>query len=306
MMTNGATELLRIGLIGLDTSHTVAYAELLHNESHAYHVPGGRIVAAYPGGSADFELSRSRVQGFTEELRDIYSVQIVDSLHDAVKDCDAVLLTSVDGRVHLEQFQEIAIYGKPVFIDKPFAVSYMHARQIADLAKRSGSPCMSSSSLRYAEELTNALREQADGDIIGIDVYGPMALESTQPGLFWYGIHTVEMLFAVLGKECLRVSAVTNKDHDVIVGEWADGKIGTVRGNRRGNGKFGGVLHREKGSRFIDVQANPKPYYASLLERIMPFFQSRQPDIDIEETLAVVRFIEAANKSRQTGLPIAL
>lgn len=300
------TETLRIGMIGLDTSHALAYTELLHDRTHPYHVPGGRIAAAYPGGSADFELSRSRVQGFTEKLRDSHGVRIVDSPRAAVIDCDAVLLTSVDGRVHLEQFKEIAAFGKPVFIDKPFAVTSAHAREIADLAERAGVPFMSSSALRYAEELAAALGEQEDGDIIGIDSYGPLELQPTQPGLFWYGIHTVEMLYAVLGKGCLRVSAVSNEDHDLIAGEWPDGTIGTVRGNRRGNNKFGALLHRTNGSRFIDVYRHPKPFYASLLEKIMPFFATGRPDIDPEETLGVIRFIEAANESRQTGKPVTL
>ena len=52
---------MKIGIIGTDTSHSIAFTELLNDPNHRYHVKGGEIVVAYPGGSPDFELSASRV-----------------------------------------------------------------------------------------------------------------------------------------------------------------------------------------------------------------------------------------------------
>ncbi|MEF3306969.1 Gfo/Idh/MocA family protein [Paenibacillus sp. GYB003] len=297
---------LKIGIIGLDTSHVTAFTQLLNDSAHTYHVPGGKVVVAYPGGSPDFELSISRVQGFTDKLRDEYGVQIVDSVEQVAQQSDAILLESVDGRVHLEQFAKIAPYGKPVFIDKPLAVTSEHAKQIAELAAKHGVAVMSTSALRFAEGLTEVLASGEKGAIIGADAYGPMAIQPTQPGYFWYGIHSVEMVFAVLGKDCVDVTVTTNDDHDVIVGRWADGRIATVRGNRKGNNSFGAVVHREKGSQFVDVYSHPKPYYASLLERIVPMFKGEGAAIDFAETIAVIRFIEAANESRINGKTVAL
>jgi predicted dehydrogenase len=137
------------------------------------------------------------------------------------------------------------------------------------------------------------------------DFYGPLQLQPTQPGLFWYGIHTADMLYRILGKGCVEVTAVTNEDHDVIVGEWPDGRLGSIRGNRRGNKMFGGIIHRDQGSSYVDM-SNAKPYYASLLERIVNMFASGKSPVDIEETLELIRFIEAANRSRETGKTVSL
>src|SRR2546423_14933709 len=98
---------LRIGLIGLDTSHVIEFAKAMTDSSHAGHVREARIVAGFPGGSDDFELSRSRVEGFTQQLRDQYSVTILDAPEAVAESCDVVFITSVDGRVHLEQFRRI-------------------------------------------------------------------------------------------------------------------------------------------------------------------------------------------------------
>ncbi|WP_127579468.1 Gfo/Idh/MocA family protein [Paenibacillus koleovorans] len=297
---------LKIGIIGLDTSHVTAFTSILNDANHQYHVPGGKVVAAFPGGSPDFQLSISRVEGFTETLKNTHGVQIVDSVEQLAELSDVILLESVDGRVHLEQFAAIAPLGKPVFIDKPLAVSSADAQGIADLAAKHGVRVLSSSALRYAEGLVEALKDDANGSVIGADTYGPMEIQPTQKGFYWYGIHSVEMLYAAFGKGCESVTVTTNADYDVIVGRWSDGRLGTVRGNRKGNNKFGMTLHREKASQFVDIYANPKPYYASLLERIMVMFQGGEPAIDFAETQELIRFIEAANESRETGETVKL
>ena len=64
--------MIKIGMVGLDTSHCVAFTRILNDADDAYHIPGTRVVAAYPGGSDQFSLSRNRVRGFTEQLESDY------------------------------------------------------------------------------------------------------------------------------------------------------------------------------------------------------------------------------------------
>ncbi|MFD0713517.1 Gfo/Idh/MocA family protein [Paenibacillus sp. GCM10027626] len=293
---------LKLGMIGLDTSHVTAFAAILNDPGHSHHVPGGKIAVAYPGvPSADFALSYGRVQQYTDELSEHYQVAIVDSAEAVAEQCDAVLLESVDGRVHLELFKAIAPYGKPVFIDKPFTTSGAEAKEIFDIAARYQVPVMSCSSLRYSEGLTENLLSAQDSTIIGADCHGPMSLEPTQPGFFWYGIHSVEMLYRILGRGCLSVSVTTNDDYDVITGVWKDGRIGVVRGNRKGNYQFGALIHRVEGTSYVDASADAKPAYSGMLERVIRMFQSGKADIDTEETLEIIHFLESANNSRVSG-----
>jgi predicted dehydrogenase len=299
-------ESLNIGIIGLDTSHVTAFTRLLNDSNTEYHVPGGKIISAFPGGSADFELSISRVEGFTNELHNNFSVSIVDSPEAVAERCDALLIESVDGRVHLEQFARVAVFGKPVFIDKPLALNSRDAEKIIELSMQYNIPLMSCSACRFAEGLTQTLSDKMNGYIIGAECFGPMHLQPTQPGLFWYGIHTVDMLYAIMGKGCVEVISTTTTEHDVIAGIWKDGRIGTIRGNRKGNNKFGAVIHREQSSEFVDISSHPKPYYASMLEGTMKMFKTHQSPIDIQETREVIRFIEAANESLSTGERIKL
>lgn len=295
-----------LGLIGCDTSHCVAFSRILNDPHNEHHVSGAKVTTAFPGGSPDFDLSISRVDGFVKELREDWNIQIVDTPEEVAEKCDGLLLTSVDARVHLEQFRKIAPSGKPTFIDKPLALEAETAREIFRIADDHDLLVMSCSSLRYADGLVDLLNDTTDGTLLGADFYGPMALQPTQPGLFWYGIHAVEMLFAAMGKGCTEVRACTNDDHDLITAIWKDGRIGTIRGNRTGNNKFGGVLHRQQGSHFVDLHGGGRPWYASLMEQVLAMFTTGEPPIDHEETIEIIRFIEAANESRETGKTIRL
>ena len=60
---------LSIGLVGCDTSHVIVFSKCFNKADHADHVEGGRVVMGYAGGSPDFELSHSRVEKFTQQLR---------------------------------------------------------------------------------------------------------------------------------------------------------------------------------------------------------------------------------------------
>ena len=56
----------------------------------------------------------------------------------------------------------------------------------------------------------------------------------------------------------------------------------------------------------MDVYSHKKPYFASLLEEVMKMFQEGSVPIDLEESYEVIRFIEAANESRETGKTVKL
>jgi predicted dehydrogenase len=283
-------------MVGLDTSHCPAFTRLLHDEEHEYHIAGAEVVAAYPGGSEQFSNSRNRVAGYTEELRDEFGVEIVDSIPALVEQVDAVMLESVDGRQHLEQFKQMAV-GKPVYIDKPFTTSTADAQALVDLAQEADTPIMSCSSLRYAAGIVGL---DQGADVVSCEAFGPAALLDDYPGLFWYGIHSAEMLFSFMGAGCKQVRCIHYEDMDVVIGEWMDGRLGTVRGTRFGRGAFGCVVHTDQATRCGVAQSTP-PYYSLLLQKILPFFATGKSPIDIQQTLDIVAFLEAADESRAQG-----
>jgi len=293
---------IRIGIIGCDTSHVPAFAKQFNDPKATGDLAGFRVVVAYPGGSPDVESSRTRVEKFTDDLRKM-GVEIVQTIPELVGKCDVVLLESVDGRPHLAQARPVIEAKKPLFIDKPMAGSLADAIKIADLAKANGVPFFSSSSLRFGPGIVALKSNDKVGDIVGVDAWSPSPTEEHHPDLYWYGIHGVEILYTLMGPGCESVTRVRTDGGELVTGVWKGGRIGTFRGLRDGKHDYGAVVFGKKG---IATQLGFEGYKA-LDEQIGRFFKTRQPPVAAEETIELMAFMEAADESkRQGGKPVTI
>ncbi|WP_449257512.1 Gfo/Idh/MocA family protein [Caulifigura coniformis] len=322
----------KVGIIGLDTSHSVAFSKefnsvILPNPKdptapktptfapQAKELQGFRVTAAYPKGSNDIEGSVSRVPGYTKDVL-AQNVKIVNSIEELLKDVDYVLLESNDGRPHLEQILPVLKARKPVFVDKPIAGSLADAIAIYELARHYQTPVFSSSSLRFTAgaQLTRAGKF---GGIMGADAFSPCSLEPTHPDLYWYGIHGVEILFTAMGTGCQTVSRTSTEEFDLAVGTWTGGRVGTFRGIRGAKTAYGLSIFSKTTSRSVDLnnpegkpvdpKVRPKSLYFPLLAEIARFFKTGTPPVTEAETLEIYAFMSAADESKkQGGKPVAI
>jgi hypothetical protein len=290
---------LRIGIIGCDTSHVIAFTEALNDTNTKGHVPGGKVVAAYRGGSQDIPESRNRVDTYARAIREKYDVRFFDNIEEMCRSVDAVMLESLDGRPHLAQVKPVLAAHKPVFIDKPMAGSLHDVIEIFRLAKEANVPVFSSSALRFSKD-TQALQNGSLGRVREVETYGPGELEPHHPDLFWYGVHGVEALYAVLGTGCQTVQRGTTIEGKIeVTGTWSDGRKGIFRQDN----SFHGSAKGEKG----EAPAGTFDGYVPLLEQIMKFFQTGVAPVPPEETIEIFTFMEAADESkRQGGVPVKL
>lgn len=285
----------RVGIIGLDTSHSVAFTKTFNAENAAPEYGGYKVVAAYPKGSNDIESSVKRIPGYIEDVKKL-GVTIVDSIKDLLREVDVVLLETNDGRLHLEQAIPVFKAGKTVFIDKPIAASLSDAIAIFNEAKRYKIPVFSASSLRYAPTV-QAIAKGKAGNILGADVFSPAHLEKTHMDFSWYGIHGVEMLYTLMGTGCKSVSRTHTEDADVVVGLWNDNRIGTFRGIRYKKSGYGGQVYGDASIEPLDGAGGYNP----LLVEVVKFFQTNQAPVKPEETLEIFAFMEAADESKRQG-----
>jgi len=100
----------RVGIIGLDTSHSIEFTKLLNDHNTQMEFQGYKVVAAYPNGSTDIESAISRVSGYTEEVKKM-GVEIVGSIAELLQKTDVILLETNDGRLHLEQAMQVIKAG---------------------------------------------------------------------------------------------------------------------------------------------------------------------------------------------------
>ncbi len=293
---------LRVGLIGLDTSHVTAFTGLLNDPAAKDHVAGARVVAAFKGGSPDIASSRDRVEGYTRELREKHGVRIVDSIEELCTLVDAVMLESVDGRPHLAQARPVIKAGKPLYIDKPMAASLGDVLEVFRLARAAKVPLFSASALRFGKA-TQAVRGGSLGKVQGAETFSPVHVEPTHPELFWYGVHGVEALFTVMGPGCETVRRATTADGRVeVTGTWRDGRTGVFR-QAPDNNAYGGTARGEAGTAPVGGYDG----YAPLVAEIIRFFRTGVAPVPERETIEIFAFMEASDESRRRdGQPVRL
>lgn len=293
---------IKVGIIGLDTSHVIAFTQLLNDANNPKHVPGARVVAAFKGGSPDVEASASRVDNFTKQIQEKFRIPVVPTIEDLCNQVDAVMIESVDGRKHLEQAIPVFLSKKPIFIDKPLAGSLRDGLEIWRLSKKHSVPVFSSSAYRFYESLAE-IKTNNIGDIRSVISWGPASLEPHHPDLFWYGIHPTEALFAVLGRGCISVSRISTKNSDVVSAEWSNGRTATLIGLRDSAAGHRVIILGSKGV----AEQKGSGDYAPLVREIVKFFQTGKPPVSLEETIEILAFMEAADESkRQNGAKISI
>lgn len=294
-------DLVPIGIIGLDTSHSTAFTKLINNPENGKNT-GFKVVAAYPYGSRTIEASYSRIPEYTEQIKE-FGVNIVDSIDELLNQVDAVMLLTNDGHPHLEQSLQVMESGKPMFIDKPVAGSLSDIIKIFEASRKMNTSIFSSSSLRYLSEAQAVRHQNKIGDVIGADVFSPAIYEETHPDLFWYGIHGVETLFTVMGTGCKSVSRTSKTGTDIVVGTWEDSRLGTFRGIRDGKGGYGGTAY---GSEEI-LNLGSFEGYGPMIDEVLTFFDTGKTPVSLDETLEIYTFMEAADESkRRNGESVTL
>ncbi|MBC8117860.1 MAG: Gfo/Idh/MocA family oxidoreductase, partial [Candidatus Saccharimonas sp.] len=204
-----AADPVRVGLLGIDNFGSVAYTEFL-NRPHAEGVfEGVRVVAAYPIGSDDYPDSDKLVEQWKKQLLEMYQkpkdpkdavppIEMVNSVDELLKKCDAVMIFSMDGRLHLKQATAVLKAGKRLFISRPLASSPEDAIAILKLSAETKTPCWSSSQHRYSTGFSGMKNHPEVGRVIGCDVYGGWTVNAPEADKFTRPLHSIETLYTIM------------------------------------------------------------------------------------------------------------
>ena len=298
---------IKVGIIGLDTSHAIAFTKIVNVEK-APDVEGVRVVSAYQWGSKDIVSSTNRYPKYIAQMKEM-GVKIVPTIDELIADSDVVLLETNDGREHLWQAEKVFKAGKPVFIDKPLAHNLKDALAIYELGKKYGAKYFSSSALRYGNAVQDA-RNGKYGKIRTVALTSPDPLEEqgTHNYYSWYGIHGFEPFVTVMGIGAEKVSTFRTDEGDVINVQYGDGRLAQLHLFRKAWVYSGYIMP--------ETPADPKnplvvsdgyPGYKPLLLDILKFVRTGVPPFPPEETLEIFKLMEAAEMSaKRGGAPVTL
>ena len=291
---------IRIGMIGLDTSHSIAFTKCLQapDVPPEQHVAGAKVVSCMR-----FETPFQGKEGLDERQKQLeaWGVEVTTDFDHAVAECEAIMMEINDPAYHLEYFTRCAKLGKPVFLDKPMADNTANARKIYDLAKEKKLRVFSSSSLRFVPNLIAAIEAVQTPKYVS--TYGPLGKAPAGSSIVWYGVHAFEMLERAMGRGATGVFARRDKAGVVAIVDYEGGRRGVVE-LTEGAYCYGGSVRTEK--KGVPFAADTGLLYAGQLKEVVRFFAGAEPPVSLDDALEVTAMLDAAERSVASGKTEAL
>lgn len=286
---------IRLGCIGTDSSHLPEFTRRI-NALHAAGRTRCRVTQFWTDGHADMPADQVRKWETDTLNMDVRRAADLKSMLDTV---DGVLVLAVNGHRHLKLALPAIERGLPTYIDKPLTCDFDQARQLLAAVRQSGGRCYSASSLRFAREVTGFDRSSL-GDIVAVDAFGPGELNPSMEGLFFYGVHTIEMVDALFGQGgVVKVRAVSDAARDRVDLVYADGRSAHLRMERLGSYDFGGTVHGTKACYQFKVDFTG--VYDRLIEGMTGFFESGAAPATLEAIVENIAVMAAGNASIRDG-----
>ena len=282
---------LKIGIIGLDTSHTVAFTKLLQGDVPAEQkVEGMRVVNAMRFPSPfQAEEGQDERQAQLEEL----GVTMKATVSELAEGMDALFLEINDPALHLEFFEQVAGLGLPIFLDKPLAANLAEGKKIVEIAEANGTSIWSASSLRFIRKLA-AAKVEVVGPPKFCNVFGALGKASAGSDVVWYGVHVTEMLVASMGVGAVSVTAREDNNGVVAIVNYPEERRAVAEYNR-GCYTYGGRIQAGSAVAYFDNRGDV--LYYNLLLKIKEFLDTGVAAVPLDETLEVQASMDAVESS---------
>jgi len=288
---------LKIAVIGLDTSHSVALPKLMQDPAEKDRVEGLRAVTClrFPT-PFQSEKGQDDRQAYLESI----GVKVTRDFDEAVADCDAIMLEINDPAFHLEYFEKCAALGKPVFLDKPFADTLENTVKILDIAKEKNVRFFTASSLRFDIDIVEGLQKVNTPK--SAMVWGPVGRAPAGSSIVWYGVHAFEILNRVMGRGAVTVSGTADLNGYVFHVIYGDGRRGIVEISRN-CWSYGTACRDAEGKASLIQVTGRIPFYKMLVQEIVKFFTTGEQPVDIADSIEIMAMLSAADASVKNGQP---
>ena len=284
-------ETIKVAIIGLDTSHAVAFPQLMQDPA----TPKEQLVSRLRAVTClRFETPFQNKEGLDSRQAYLESigVKVTENFDEAVADCDAILIEINDPSLHLEYFEKCAPLGKPIFLDKPFADTLENMQQIIKVAEKYNIRFFTCSSLRFDVDLIAGLAKDINRE--KVTIWAPVGQPPAGSDIIWYGCHAFEMLQATMGRGAESVVGVKDQAGYVFHVSYKDGRRASVE--LSSGSPYGALIRDSKNNCSLVTVTGKVPFYQMLLEEIVKFLDGEQP-VDLIDSVEVMAMQEAARKS---------
>ncbi len=291
--------MIRLGLVGgVDIFHGVAFSALLNDRDEDAWTAAGlwepgvapiedALITAIWDPDHDAAKRRAEIIAGVEATP--------ERMEDVIGQVDAVIVADDLTQQHQKRVPVFLEAGVPTFCDKPLSRDPVEAAAIVEQARRTGTPFMSSSALRYSRELEEARGKLAEiGDIVTAHAVGPSEL-------IFYGVHPLELAHTVLGPGAESVINVGDEQgRNIVRVRWSDGRQLVLHVGEGIGYVFEAVFYGTEGHCCVEV-SDAAYFYQNMLKAFVNLVQTGEESAPPEQTLEIIRILAAAEESLQQG-----
>lgn len=279
---------MKIGIIGAENSHSI---EISKNININKCVKG--FTVDYLWGETDDFAIKTAQQGNIPN--------IVKKPQDMLGKIDALIVDYRHAKYHLNAAAAFIKAGVPTYIDKPFCYRVSEGEKFLALARDCGTPVTSFGVVPKQKSFERFVKKmQSTGDVVCGSVYGPCDLKSPYGGIFFYGIHTVEMALCAFGFNVSKVLLTQNKQNSTGQLMYDDGKIVTLHLHRD---YFNFSIAAQTTGGFVssDVKFDAEKSVAGI-KVFTDMFNTKVEPVSHEDILMPIRVLESLQKSQKSKM----
>lgn len=283
----------KITVIGSDSSHIIAFAKLFQKKENDWN---WQISTVIKHDKSEMPISVNRKAKIEKQITELGIALFDEYNSEVLEQTDAFIIGNVDANYHKEILERIAPFQKPVFIDKPIAYSLEETDEIFKVAEENQIAIFSSSSLRFSESFVRALEKVkcSKGVIHHVKLNGPITFLPEIKGLYWYGIHIIEMIERLEAGVCTLTNYEDNVNR-IILNYQGENIDYTILGDKTGKSSFSGELTTGYATYYFDSADDSEPLYFFLIEKMITFFETGIAPVLKQHTKNVIKMIHETN-----------
>lgn len=275
----------RIGIVGTENSHVDHFIRHLNVEKEF----GEWRAVALGGGDNE----RNRALAETGKI-DV----IAESAEDFLDQIDALIISNRDGGLHAAPAIAALEAGKSVLVDKPLATSVADAEAVIAAAKKSSGVLASYSALRHLADVAAIKAELAElGTPQVVIASGPADPDSEYAGLFFYGVHSIEVIMEILGNPSIDGAVHVDRVGSTVTATAQAGGVeiitNFVRPGEAGPLEFHAMVIGSKGIR-ARYLLRDRDYNRASTRVFLDAIASGNPPIEYDQLLPPVEFLSKA------------
>lgn len=268
----------------------IGFIDYFLNEWHADNYPqmianatNGEYKVCYAYGHVE-PLKESGLKTNAEWAKE-HGVELLDSIEDVVEKSDFLVVLSPDNPEMHEELCDLPLKsGKPTYIDKTFAPDKESAIRIFANAEAHGTPCYSTSALRFSTEL-----DEIDTDsIYKIYSEGPASLSV-------YVIHQIEPIIRLMDARVKRMMFLGDVVHPSLIMEFADGRFVQLYHRNDETMSFRiTTVDEANTAKHYEIKSD---YFGRFIQAMVQFFETGVAPVSHEQTIDVIAARTAAIKA---------